>query len=689
MKYSPFLTPKNFTPVYTKHINESCGRFTSTPTSTVASRKPIPFKKGINKYLAASIMPSVKVALTRCAVVSPEDPLLWLSRSFLDMSSSGDRYEIRQKSAVLRTYTPIPSSSALSTIALPSTTTRTTPTATTTPDTTSLLTTTTATASDVSLTLLPEDILTIDQATAPSSQLENSMFYKSTHPTLKPLSAWQKRMERVTGKSVQATTQTGGNGRGVDQCTQFRPTTQQRGSQTTLTGTKVLEELGQEMKHYVQRNSELRSEEEAIHAVFQRVYFHSTGLHERLQSFFNAIDVHQEGRVDRTTLLQGLVRYQHSSRAIPGLKQLFRPKRWQQTFQEICDAGTENNGTAHTTTTTNNKSFSSSRHRRTITLPGIKQWLSTNTATISIQDFVKALDQDPVLQTVLRWSECLHPLLRPRTFNHLFKQIATHGNGSAGGSTYSTGGSSNSSNSASSNAVYYDPTRMTEQQLLGYIRDCRVGSAEDCRSETIAELFHLMCEEDGMVGKHHLLKMITGTNTSYEAEEVRRVIQFSVSLRPLLQPRTWSARFDAMDHDGDGLLSFVEFNQFITSFTSDESMLAKQEEDLRIQQIEMQIAQDLTLQTMQHVKVLFDTVDKQGTGLMHKMALLQVVLDDEEYRELLRTTPPLRPLLYPGKWSSVFAQIDRDDDQKLNYGEFVEFIFASYAHSLATDSGTG
>ena len=538
-------------------------------------------------------MPSIKTALTQCAVVSPADPLLWLSQKFLNMSPSGQLYELRKKSAVLRTFT----TPAASCCALLST-------------------------ADVVLTL--EDHLAVTDATCSAKALIETTFFRSTHPTLKPLSSWQKRMQRVTGKSVQTSTQTGGDGSGIDVATQLRPTTTESTTQTTLTGTKVLETLGQEMTLYKKRAQELKSEEQSIHEVFQRVYFESTGLNARLLAFWNTMDVHQVGCLDRATLLQGLINHPDARKNIPGLSNLFRPKRWQQTFDEIVQ---------HTTTTTTTTTTSSTQ---TITLVGIQQWLTHNTATISRSDFIKALNADPILNTILRWSECLHPLLRPRKYHHLFNQIIH----------------SDSSSSSRPAPQSVDPSRMNERQLIAYIQQCRVGSAEDVHAETVSSLFHLMAEkEDGKIGKYHLLRIVTGADTSLEAEEVRAVLHFSVSLRPLLTPRMWSHSFDNIDQDEDGLLSYDEFTEFIHAFTSQDGDVVKKEEEKKQQQMEMQIAHELTQDTMQQVKRLFDYVDTPpGSGTLAKRDLLHVVLDDNVYREMLRNTPPLRPLLYPGQW---------------------------------------
>ena len=111
-----------------------------------------------------------------------------------------------------------------------------------------------------------------------------------------------------------------------------------------------------------------------------------------------------------------------------------------------------------------------------------------------------------------------------------------------------------------------------------------------------------------MVGKHHLLRIVTGVNNTSEAEEVRCIVNFSVSLRSLLSPKLWSSQFDLIDVDQDGLLSYNEFYQFITSFTSMNSDLAKLEEHSIKLKLEYQIANNLTKEIMQQVKELFDYI---------------------------------------------------------------------------------
>ena len=450
------------------------------------------------------------------------------------------------------------------------------------------------------------------------------------------------------GRSSESCTQTGAEGFGVHVGTQFCPKLRSSDTQTSLTGTDALTMLGEEMKIKRVREEEMKSEDEAIHLVFQRVYFDSTGMGNKLATLFESM-LSQSSRkkvstttttvVSKTIFLKWIMEHREEMKFCPGLKTLCRPSTWSATFGEMVKSGDKDRG---------------------ITLAGMREWLM-KAASVSRLDLMKGLRNDPILRAIVRWSESLHPLLRPREYHHVFAKIA---------------------GSAASSA------RISERELLAYVRESRLGSAEDATSETISSLFVRMQEEDGMIGKVRMLRIITGSDTCAEAEEVRAILRFSVSLRSLLIPRMWIESFDRIDSDHDGLLTYDEFALFIQERTSIDGEMARREEEKKMKEGEMRIASELTLGTMQKVKLLFDRVDVKKTGNITKVHLLLTVLEDEEYREMLRDTPPLRPLLRPGRWSTIFAKVDSDDDSKLNYGEFVEFVFASYANDLATSENS-
>ena len=631
-------------------MSYSCGRS--------QRKQPVPFKRGLKRYLAAEIMPSVKTALTQCAVVGPADPLLWLSRHFLSISEAADQYELRKQSATLRTYRTA-STTAIATKPMPSFTAA---ASVGTADVT------------LSLSLNDDDRKAIEDATAPSRRIQDGMLSRSTHPILAPLTTWEKRIRRVTGKSVHTGMQTGG-GYGCEKGTQARTMIKTQETQTMLTGKEALIELGEEMQALSRRTKEMKSEEEAIHEVFQRLYFDGMGMDQRLIEMFDVLDPNSVG-VARSKLLRYVVSRPSLRKTMPGLRGLLRPESWKRTFNEMCGSGTvavsSSNGTGQKKEETKGteleiKQASKNNSNLVVRRQDVRLWLSKR-AVVTRKGLVHALEQDHVLAAVLRWSEALHPLLRPREYHRVFQAITQ---------------------CAATPDAHVGNDRISEAQLVSYVRTSRVGSAEDAASETVSSLFNLMCEDDGHIGKSHLLRIVTGVNTSTVAEEVRAVLSFSVSLRPLLRPKEWSRKFDEMDSDGDGLLSYDEFSTFLRSFTSQDGELARREEEQRLREGEMRIAQELTADTMLRIKRLFDQMDPQKTGVIDRFQFLKAVLDDPVVREMLRDEPPLRNLLHPSKWSKVFAKVDSDDDQRLNYGEFVEFVFASYAKALASEGNYG
>ena len=619
--------------------------------TTCGRTRKLTFKRGLKKYLAKELMPSVKVALTQCSVASPDDPLLWLSKHFLNISSAGDQYELRKRSSAIRTYRTT-STTSINTVPLPST-----------------ISTSSTSTSDITLSLDNIDLQSIKSATTPSKIVQNNILSRATNPILQPLTPWEKRKLRIAGKLISTQTQTGSSGQNNDVSTQFRPTTISIETQTTLTGKKTLEELGKEMTSLKRRTNELQSEEIAIHQVFQRLYFTSNGLDLKINQMFHKLDPLSKG-ISRSMMLKYLNSNINLRQSIPNLRQLFIPETWKRTFDEMClishkdDDGSLNDGLLR------EKDF--------------KLWL-TKHATVSRKDLMNALRNDPILAIVLRWSESLHPLLRPREYHRVFQNIANEGNeNQQQNQNPETNDIANDNDNSSMNRIGTD--RINEQQLLEYVRRSRIGSAEDAHSETISMLFNLMSEDDGYVGKHHLLQIITGVDSSVNAEAVREVLRFSVSLRPLMVPKFFSNKFDEIDQDDDGLLSYNEFSSFISSFTSVDGELAKREEIIKQNKYEMLIANELTTKTMLAVRTLFSSIDVTTSGTIAKNQMLRSVLDDEKVRTMLHDLPPLRPLLHPGKWNSIFQKVDKDDDSKLNYGEFVEFVFQSYAHSLASEN---
>ena len=269
------------------------------------SRKPLPFGRGMKRFLSASIMPEIKAALAKMSIVAPEDPQLWLAKYFLAISSAGTAYEIRRQNAVVRTFLAAGSSSM---------------------ETRS----TVEPSLGVRVNLSQSEKMALSEATAPGPR----SLSRITHPTLQPLTVWQKRVVRIVGKVVDSSSQTGAEGLGIDigcQATKKQNTVE---CQTLMTGTEALETLGAEMEAYKLKCEHMQSEELAIAQVFKRVVL-SSGIEKRLSKAFKVLDLQGRGFLTRTSLLMGLTRHPDAFRSVPVLRSLFRPSNWSLAFDEI------------------------------------------------------------------------------------------------------------------------------------------------------------------------------------------------------------------------------------------------------------------------------------------------------------------------------------------------------------------
>jgi Ca2+-binding EF-hand superfamily protein len=625
------------------------------------SRKPLPFGRGMKRYLKASIMPDVKAALARMSVVAPQDPQLFLAKHFLAQSTAGEAYEIRRQSSVVRSYLPAGSGSLAANKMLASTVTSTTA------DATHAFSAT----PNIRLNLHPTDALALSAATAPGLR----SLSRVTHPTLDPLTTWQKRLVRIEGKRTDSSCQTGAEGLGVDKGCQAARTYETAECQTLMTGHEALKTLGQEITAYKARCEQMQSEELAIGQVFRRVVV-SSGIEKRLSNAFRLLDLQGRGFLTRTSLLMGLTRHPDALRAVPALRSLFRPINWQRAFDAIVrerDNKSRPSDTLQITAGSAAPSLAAAnadhrRHHRDprrIREEDFYKYL-LNHASLDKNSFLSALQADPTLQSILKWSETLHPLLRPRQYSSLFDAISSHKASGRGDG------------------------RITAKALLMHLRRGRMGAAEDAASEAVSSLFWLLADEEtGLLDQNRLLFVVSRSTPpgDVEAEEALAVIGFSVALRPLLKPSKWLGVFQAADANKDGLLTYAEFFEFIKRFAGEEGgALAQREDDRKRREMEMRIATETATATMARLRSVFDLLDTERTGLISRRVVLRKVLDDEKLRGILRGIPPLRALLKPGSWAKVFSQVDADADERLNFGEFAEFVFAAYAVDLVNEA---
>ena len=385
----------------------------------------------------------------------------------------------------------------------------------------------------------------------------------------------------------------------MDKGCQAAKTYQAAESQTLMTGHEALETLGQEIAAHKVRCEQMQSEELAIAQVFRRAIM-SSGIEKRLSNAFHVLDLQGKGFLTRTSLLLGLSRHPDALRAVPALRTLFRPVNWQQAFDAIVQERENLSRPSDTLRLTATDATCSHlaanacrrQHRdpRRIYEEDFHKYF-LNHASLSKNEFLSALQADPTLRSILKWSEALHPLLRPRQYSALFDSIC------------------------SNKALGKVDGKITANALLAHLRKCRMGAAEDATSEAVSTLFWLLANnETGLLDQKRLLRVVSRSTPpgDVDAEEALAVIGFSVALRPLLKPSKWLGVFQAADENEDGFLSYTEFFDFIKSFAGEGGgALAQREEDRKRREMEMRIAMETATMTMARLRKVFNLLDTE------------------------------------------------------------------------------
>ena len=104
-----------------------------------------------------------------------------------------------------------------------------------------------------------------------------------------------------------------------------------------------------------------------------------------------------------------------------------------------------------------------------------------------------------------------------------------------------------------------------------------------------------------------------------------------------------------MDADGDGTLTFREFERFWREHRPLTSAPSSAESD--------------------KLRQIFDLLDRDGSNQIDRREVLSAFQNDESVTAIIRSSKWLQPLLKPSSYSEMFISMDLDGDGKVTFEE--------------------
>ena len=277
------------------------------------------------------------------------------------------------------------------------------------------------------------------------------------------------------------------------------------------------------------------------------------------------------------------------------------------------------------------------------------------TGTLEKREILRAVNSNASVRDMLKLSEPLKALLRPRAFAAAFKTLDGDKSGC-----------------------------VNLPEFRAFALNLTQGSATS-KPDDVGEVFSLIdADGSGKVDKAEILRAVRNNS------KVRDILSSSDSLKTLMKPRAFAEAFKKLDTNRSGDVTLAGFRTFAKGL-SVESKLPKetQPEGNHASKYESKHESkhertlERTLESKQESKrenetandidVLFALIDKDGTGTLEKREILRAVNSNASVRDMLKLSEPLKALLRPRAFAAAFKTLDGDKSGCVNLPEFRAF----------------
>jgi Ca2+-binding EF-hand superfamily protein len=252
-------------------------------------------------------------------------------------------------------------------------------------------------------------------------------------------------------------------------------------------------------------------------------------------------------------------------------------------------------------------------------------------------EIVKAVRSDASVRDLLKMSDHLQMLLRPRAFADSFRALDGDSDGK----------------------VSLDEFRA----FAAGVAEAAPKRAED----DIAEVFALIDRDGG--GHVDKGEVIRAVKSNHHVRDLLRVVP---SLQGLLRPRALAAALRLLDTDRDGKVSLAEFRTFVASSTTGintgATLTRPSGEGVGGGQQGMAV-----LPVHDDIGEVFAMIDTDNSGHVDKGEILRSCQGDAHVRDVLRVSGSLSVLLRPRAFAVAFRSLDADRNGQVSLEEFRAF----------------
>ena len=249
--------------------------------------------------------------------------------------------------------------------------------------------------------------------------------------------------------------------------------------------------------------------------------------------------------------------------------------------------------------------------------------------TVEKREILVAVKSDAAVRDMLRASETLQVLLRPRAFAQAFKSLDAQ----------STGRVTLAQFRAFANGL---ANEATPSSVVAITSESKHGSTA---TNDIDALFALIDKDGtGTLEKREILRAVNSDAS------VRDMLKLSEPLKALLRPRAFAAAFKTLDGDKSGCVNLSEFRAFALNLTQG-SATSKPDD----------------------VGEVFSLIDADGSGKVDKAEILRAVRNNAKVRDILSSSDSLKTLMKPRAFAEAFKKLDTNRSGDVTLAGFRTF----------------
>eukprot|EP00949_MAST-11_sp_MAST-11-sp1_P000568 g568.t1 len=423
-------------------------------------------------------------------------------------------------------------------------------------------------------------------------------------PRLKPLHPWEKRIRKSTGIAVNAGCQT--VQARTDIAVQTVPQIASAGTQTALSSEAALRRLQSEARRESQRRANMHADELAMSWTFSRIARTPDVLH-AMEKIFAALPAGATARqiVNDLGTNKSIMKLMATHAARNHLRPMIAQTHlWQSSFLKLETIDSDGR----------------------VSMDEFTSFFLAHGVCITRASILRALQEDPLIKAIARYSQNLHPLLVPRSFNKTFTAMNASRTG-----------------------------RLTLSEFMAFMRRARRGARDDAREEAIEELFSILAagsHDESSVTESRLLMAIQ------DNESVRAILRWSGALRPLLTPSMWRHTFQRIDIEGTGRLHREQFFAFVREACLSVEEVDEEEKRREEAAMALEAARASAQLRVEQLRQIFELIDVGKTGFIsRKDLLLAMSMGNGRLSERISPIAPLHSLLSPKAWADCFSSI--------------------------------